>query len=250
MDEALLARMYPSMPSAQSSTPAAETMLTGGPSQAPKPADTRPPAPADKSAPPPTASDTMLAGAPTPTTEETAASEAGKRLFPNMNKQPGPNHNDATPAPIREMRDADTDRKMYSPQNMLKDSLPDDTFTEVVGEGITDASKAAAVAEWREIAADVGMSNNEVKQFVGLYKQNITNPPTPEQNDKWRNESVKLLKERYGERADSMLGMADKLVKRDPRVQHLITHGGLANHPQVVLSIAEAALRQAAKGRL
>jgi hypothetical protein len=180
---------------------------------------------------------------PKPTDQQIA-----EKLYPQ--EKALPNANETTPANIREMREADNERKIFSPQQQLADAIPDGVFADVTAEGITDEHKTAAVAEFREIAADVGMGGQEVKSFVGLYRENLATPPSDEQVANWHEASVKRIQEKYGQRADAVMGLAQKLVERDPRVGQIIKNGRLGNHPAVVEMVVEAALRESTRGRL
>lgn len=193
----------------------------------------------------------LTAGGTSPTPPAPADPDVAiaEKLYP-AEAAPAPPYNDSTPEEIRKLRLEDTDRKHFTPQTMYADAIPSDLLAEVAADDLTDEHKNAAVAEWRELAADLSLGGQEVKEFIGIYKQAISNPPTPEQDAQWRNESKKLLVEKYGQRADAVLGLADRLLKRDPRAQHIVKHGRLGNNPKIVLAVVEAALRESTKGRL
>lgn len=218
--DAMLAKLYPTMAAQEGATPA------GAPAPA-QPAAAPAPAPADSTA------------------------EAAARLFPGMQERPEPAPNPSVPDAVKARREADPERKVYSPQIMMKDAVPDDLFDAAPTDSrITPEMKQAATAELREMSADLGATRQEVENFIDLYKQNLANPPTDEQAAKWHKESRDLLKGRYGDGADHALSMAKKLLARDPRVKSIIVAGNLGNHPKVVMAVTEAALREAQKGRL
>lgn len=169
--------------------------------------------------------------------------EMAERLFPSL-RPDAPPENPTVPDHIRELRGEDAARRMFSPQHLLKDALPDDTFVNPDG-----TPNVAAVAEFREIATDLSLGGTEAKALATLLRK-TTDPPTDEQRQDWRAQSMKLLTERYGAQARGVLDLAQKLVERDARVSEIITKSGLGNHPQVVLPLVEAALREATKGRL
>lgn len=231
--DAMLAKMYPSM-------------VQEGASCAACPKSTDGVASAKPTQPPPSSQ------APsTDPAQQQQADAAAANLFPSMQEQPEPARNPSVPEVIRELREADHERKMFSPQKgPLASAIPDDFFATVADDRITPEMKTAATAELREIATDLGATRQEVENFATLYKQNLASPPTDEQAAKWHKESLDLLKGRYGDGADHALGLAKKLLQRDPRVKSIIVAGNLGNHPKVVLAVVEAALREAQKGRL
>lgn len=234
--DAMLAKLYPTMAAQEGASCAACPKTTDGDASA-KPAQPCRPSQATSTDP----------AQPPPQTE----AEAAKRLFPGMQEQPEPAKNPSVPEAIRELREADKERQMYSPQKgPMASAIPDDFFATVADDSITPEMKQAATAELREIATDLGATQQEVENFIGLYKQNLANPPTDEQTAKWHKESLDLLKGRYGDGAEHALDMAKKLLQRDPRVKSIIVAGNLGNHPKVVLAVAEAAIREVQRGRL
>jgi len=222
-----LAHMYPSM-------------------QQPSPAASEPPAqPADPAAPAPAQPST--ASLPQPQTD----ADAAKRLFPGM-EQTTPAPNSTVPDAIREMREADKERQLYSPQKGPLASVitAENLFAEVTDGQITGEIRQAAAAELREIATDIGANRHEVEMFLSIRKDILGNPPTPEQSEKWRAESVQLIRSRYGDAAESTLALGEKLMLRDPRVAKLIIDGRMQGHPRVVSLMCELATREAQRGRL
>lgn len=189
---------------------------------------------------PAAAAPTMLTTEPEP--EPTAAD----RMFPAP--PPAPELT-STPGNIKELRESDTDRGLFDAAGMLKDSLPDTAFDDI--EGHTPEIRQQATAEWREIAVDMGMGNDDVQQFSRVYREAIATPPDEATQAKWQAASVKRLVERYGpDGAESALNLARDLVRRDHRVSALLDHGQLGNHPKVVEMLVEKALREATRGRL
>lgn len=219
---------YPSMaPAAPDPEPVAETMLTDAPVQ---PADT-----------PPTDEPHYLA----------------MRDAPEQPPAPAPAADDANPLEsnlpdaVRELREADPNRRLYSAQKTYASDLPDADFEAVVGkEGpdgkpFTQERAVQAATEWREIAADLELSTADVRELVPVFK----NPPTPEQQAANRSASLQWLVAEHGDRAAHVLELARALVARDPRTAALLDFGG-GDDPRVVKKIVASALRQAASGKL
>lgn len=227
-----LAHMYPSM--AQQPSPAAS---------APPAQPTDPAAPAQPAAQPSTA--------PSQQQQQTEA-DAAKRLFPGMEEQPKTAPNSTVPEVIRELRESDPERKMYSPQRGPLASVitAENLFAEVTDGQITGEIRQAAATELREIATDIGANRQEVETFLSIRKDILRDPPTPEQSAKWRAESVQLIRSRYGDAAESTLALGEKLMLRDPRVAKLIIDGRMQGHPRVVSLMCELATREAQRGRL
>lgn len=228
-----LAHMYPSMaqqPSTAASAPPAQP--------------TDPAAPAQPAAQPSTA--------PSQQQQQQQQQAAAASLFPSMQEQPEPAKNPSVPEAIRELREADPERKMYSPQRGPLASVitAENLFAEVTDGQITGEIRQAAATELREIATDIGANRQEVETFLSIRKDILRDPPTPEQSAKWRAESLQQIKSRYGDSAESTLALGEKLMLRDPRVAKLIVDGRMQGHPRVVSLMCELAIREAQKGRL
>ncbi|GIK24702.1 MAG: hypothetical protein BroJett006_09480 [Betaproteobacteria bacterium] len=226
-----LAHMYPSM-------------------QQPSPAASEPPAqPADPAAPAQPAAQPSTAPSQQPPQTE---AEAAKRLFPGMEEQTTPAPNSTIPEAVKALRESDPGRRMFSPQKGPLASVitAENLFAEVTDGQITGEIRQAAAAELREIATDIGANRQEVETFLSIRKDILGNPPTPEQSEKWRAESVQLIRSRYGDAAESTLALGEKLMLRDPRVAKLIIDGRMQGHPRVVSLMCELATREAQRGRL
>lgn len=141
------------------------------------------------------------------------------------------------PKNIADLREADQNRKLYSPQNAYADALPNNLFDNA--EGASDAQKAAAVAELREMAHDVGYQLQDVREFMILMNQP---PPDAKTVEAWKAEAAKRLGEVYGAGASKALAAAQALVARDPRVAYELQATGLGNHPDVILKFARLGL--------
>lgn len=189
---------------------------------------------------------------------DTVAQAAAESLFPSMKAKEAPaDHNQGTPEHIRALREGDTARKMFTAQSTHAEALPDELFETAIGTTLPDGTAItaeqaqSAAREWREIAADTGMSNNEVKQCINIFREVAANTESEAHSGKWRAESSKWLKDQHGEQSEKMLNLANKLIKRDSRIQQLIlSNGALGNHPELVKMLVGAALRERNKGRL
>lgn len=234
-----LGALFPSMPGPAAPEPAV-TLITD---PAPPTATAEPKAFYDHPSSQPVAAAPAEA-TPAPQTPAEAS------LYPSMDNTP-PEVNPTVPAEIRELREADSDRKMYSAQTTYGDAVPEDLLASAIGvDGLTAETVQAATAEYREIAADAGLAPIEVKTFINEFKTAAAAPVTAEAQAAMRSASVKMLVETYGERAGSVLELTQAMVAKDHRVSTLLDQHGMGDRPQVVKMLAEAALRQATAGRL
>lgn len=152
-----------------------------------------------------------------------------------------------TPEAIKAMREADTDRKLYGAQGAYATAIPGDFYANL--EGVDDATKAAAIAELREISYDLGAEPADVKQMVMLAKQNTANPPDAKTIAAWQEEATNRLVAEYGKNAGKALEDARALALRDPRVAKMLDQSGVGNHPEIVMRFVRLARDQAAKQR-
>lgn len=148
------------------------------------------------------------------------------------------------PEAVQALRDADSARRLYSPQKTYAEALPLDMIQDEAPANI----KAAAVAELREIAADVGATPDQVMALraVGHSMPAVV---TLEQRTAWHEEAVDLLNAEFGQGAAMALKDATRLVNRDPRLAALFA-SGLGDHPQAVLTMARLARAQRSAGKL
>lgn len=147
------------------------------------------------------------------------------------------------PPEVQALRD-DPARRLYSAQTSLKAAIPDATAAE---EGFTLQQTNQAVAELREIAADLDLGAQDVatlKQRAGQLRTNPTEAAAQQEA------TVQALNARFGEQATQALRDARLLLKRDPRAARMIESLGLGNDPATVMLIAERARNQIMAGRL
>jgi hypothetical protein len=149
--------------------------------------------------------------------------------------QPAPKGapSDQLPPAVRELREQDDARKMFSAQVTYKDAIK-------AADGASEQDKAAA-AEWREIAADSGLSVEETRELVSVF-EGMTQPPTAEVKAQWEAEAISELVREFGkEGAVDALTDAMRLVARDPRVRDFLDSTGLGSHPAYVKRLVQAA---------
>ncbi len=200
----------------------------------------------------PSASEAAQPAASAPVTD-TPAVQPELRAFSYSNTQ---HANDAprdavaveVPEETRARREADADRKMFSP---TKDHLDagkelDQAFAEVPAE-----VRAAVVGEMKEIFADHGLSANESRDVVSLARQIGANPPDEATEQQWQRDAWEDLVRARGEKgATEALDLARQLVARDPRTTKLLDTTRLGNHPRFVKLMVEKARSARARGRL
>jgi hypothetical protein len=225
-----LGALYPSMPTPATPEPVAETLITAQPATP--------------------AAEPVHDSPATNLSEEARLEASGARLF---NKDPEAFVDANAPDEVKALREADSARAMYSPQELFKNDLPDADFEAVVGkEGpdgqpFTQEQAVQAASTFREIAADMSLSATDVREMVPIFK---APPPTPEVQEANRAAAFKWLNEAHGDQAGFALAAAQALVARDPRAAALLDHTGRGDDPRVVRTIVTAALKQVAAGKL
>ena len=148
------------------------------------------------------------------------------------------------PEAVQALRDADSARRMYSPQKTYAEALPLD----MIQDEAPDNVKAATVAELREMAQDIGASTQDVMALRAIGN-NMPPEVTLEQRTAWHEEAVDLLNAEFGQGAAMAFKDAARLVQRDPRLA-AIFNGGMGDNPQAVLIMARLARQARLDGRL
>lgn len=158
---------------------------------------------------------------------------------------------DDTPAPdldipdhIKEMRDADTGRKLYDPVKTFQVVIPDNALAELE---IPPPLQKAVIHEWRHMAADLGMTSDDLLTFKDVVAR--FEKPTPEMRANWHDEAVDALNREYGDGAKAALRDAMKLAQRDPRMAKMLDEG-MGDHPKIILQFARLARQARNAGRL
>lgn len=116
--------------------------------------------------------------------------------------------------------------------------------------GLPPEAVAAAQTEVHHWLADAGLTPGEAGEVVTLARQLAANPPDDAAVAQMQAASWKLLRETYGDHAETALLRAQALVQRDPRLVRTLEQTRLGDHPKVVLKLAQQAYREAVRGRL
>lgn len=153
------------------------------------------------------------------------------------------------PTDVRALREADTDRVMFSAQKMYESAIPDDLFDpDSVESELSPEAQAAVIGEYREMAADCGLSNTEVSQLQARILAQRANPVP---NAVQQAEAVRRLESAFGANgAEQALAAANRLLDRDPRIKEMIKAWGVGNDPDTIVMVAQVARREQARGRL
>ena len=152
------------------------------------------------------------------------------------------------PDSISELR-SDPARRMFSGASMYGNDVK-------LGEAPVDATpemKAAVETynrEVLEIYQDLEFNSDEAREVTELFQQHIAGPADAGTQVQWRAEADQALRRQYGDEAREALSLARTLVRRDPRVLHMLEVTGLGNHPQLVMKFAEKARSLHRRGKL
>ncbi len=139
------------------------------------------------------------------------------------------------PENIAEMRAADRERRMYSPQS---------TYSQITWfEGNQTVQREA-----RELLADVGASMEDARELERVVVELGGKIPTEEQRAQLRAQTEEMLRREYGRDAGAALEAARQLVARDPR--WFAIAGILGDSPRFVRKMVDLARREKVRGRL
>ena len=143
---------------------------------------------------------------------------------------------DATPEHIRELR-SDPARVLFSPQVEFAQAMPDEAFFDP--QLPPEASRELA-AEYREIAADVGMRPADLE----IFDRAVAAPETNEQRDALWQQSAALLEREFGPGRKAVDAFVDAINfgEADPRRAAVLKY--FIHDPNVMLLTARLA-RQA-----
>lgn len=154
------------------------------------------------------------------------------------------------PENIQTMRAADGARQMYSPQGTYASVLPDDLWAgDETAKAIPEPVQRAALAELREMAADVAMSSDDVRALQSIARQ-IPEAPSDADRIAWREQAVTRLNETYGNGAAQAFRDARAFIAQDPRRAKILDNKGLGDHPDTVLMVARLARQARMQGKL
>lgn len=154
------------------------------------------------------------------------------------------------PDDVRALRAADEDRALNDPQEVYAEAIPDtfwDDQPEI--EKIPESQRVAALAEVREMSADLGMTVGDVQELKDL-RPVFQDIPSAEQVDEWREESIQLLNKTYGKQAKQALRDAQALIARDPRWVQSLEYNNRGDHPQVMALFARLGRQARLAGKL
>lgn len=174
---------------------------------------------------------------------------------PAQSEQPKPDADTegGIPEEVRELRENDRGRKMFSPQKTYEFDIPDDLLQvqDETPDDIPAEAKAAAVAELREMAADMSMSGADARLLISRARASAEATPVQDVEAAREQASKQLAKELGSEQAAKQaLADAKALLARDPRMRTLVLTLGMGNDVQTIRTLAELARRERAKGRL
>ena len=114
---------------------------------------------------------------------------------------------------------------------------------------IPEPVQRAALAELREMAADVAMSNDDVRALQSIARQ-IPEAPSDADRIAWREQAVTRLNETYGNGAAQAFRDARAFIAQDPRRAKILDNKGLGDHPDTVLMVARLARQARMQGKL
>ncbi len=173
--------------------------------------------------------------------------DVARRMF-QKDETPAPSS--AVPESIKALRDEDVERKLFSAQGTYSDVIPDDMFDQhSVGAMDTPVEvKTGLIREYREIAADVGLSKEDVQL---LQQRTLSLRDAPIDDDDQQAGAMLRLVEVFGaEGVREALKEANALLDRDPRTRQLVHGWGLGNDAETIVMLVRAARSERAKGRL
>tara|TARA_R110000851_G_scaffold165169_2_gene309945 strand:+ start:154950 stop:155642 length:693 start_codon:yes stop_codon:yes gene_type:complete len=183
-----------------------------------------------------------------PTAPGTMATTADPNAGQNPNGREVERIRNSVPSEVQALRDGDSDRAMFSPQKTYESAIPDDIFdAESVESELPPETQAAVLYEYRELAADHGLSHTEIGRLHQRILAQRNDPAPPEQQQA---QALQRLSEVYGPDVQEALADANRLLDRDPRTKNAIKAWGLGNDPETIVLVAQVARREKARGRL
>ncbi|MDD2988885.1 MAG: hypothetical protein PHI64_07985 [Zoogloea sp.] len=186
------------------------------------------------------------ARAPQPQVERTSDERAQEAFYGKPEEVPAVE----VPENIKAMREADGLRALYSPQGSYASVLPDDLWAgDETAKAIPEPVQRAALAELREMAADLSMSNDDVRALQSIARQ-IPEAPSDADRIVWREQAVTRLNETYGNGAAQAFRDARAFIAQDPRRAKILDNKGLGDHPDTVLMVARLARQARMQGKL
>lgn len=191
--------------------------------------------------------DTLLVAGEASTTEASPyESAAAQRMFPK-GEQVAPA---TAPGEVQALRDGDIARKLHPADKLY----PADALRELAlatNPGGTGADLKQQQTELANVAADLGFDTDDVRTLARLARTNAARPPTADEQQAHRRTALAELRRLHGDEGfDQAVKDAKTLTMRDPRFAAYLDRTGLANHPQVVLRMAELGRSERMRGRI
>lgn len=157
---------------------------------------------------------------------------------------------DLAPPEIKAERDADPLRKVYSAQVQYRDIIPDTALDDDADAADLPAEvRKALIVESREMAADLGMTKDDIEIFRAVGASIKEQPPTDEQCIEWQDQAIDLLNAEFGQGAKQALRDARKFAQKDKRLSMALDRNGFGDHPKIVLTVARLAAKAKANSR-
>ncbi|MFM0071852.1 hypothetical protein PQQ86_11830 [Paraburkholderia sediminicola] len=162
-------------------------------------------------------------------------------------KAPGELPKAEVPDNIKAMREADAERRLYTPEKTYSGVQIETAMENAEGD---PALKAVVARETREWLADIGASTDDAQQLVDAASQFSTEPVSPERDAANTNDAIGALNREFGQDATQALKAAQQMVLRDPRLARFLDESRLGNDPAIVVKLAHLARSQRARGKL
>ncbi|MBI5900845.1 MAG: hypothetical protein HZB40_16690 [Rhodocyclales bacterium] len=148
------------------------------------------------------------------------------------------------PESIAKLRADEPGRTLYAASYPSRDAVG--AIAEYYAD-LPELQRQSGSREVAEMALDIGLSDGDVRQWVGFANALRANPLPADQAQAT---AAKRLVEVFGKDAAQALADARALVARDPRVGPMLERSGLGNHPDVIVHFAQQARRERVRGRL
>lgn len=181
-----------------------------------------------------------LAAAPAPTPQSHAEALYGA--------QPGVRLDKPASAQVAELRN-DPARKLH-PASARYGSREIEDLTTTFAPLARRSQIDKEVAELKEGAGDMDATPAELSAIVSEARSLVLHKPTADQVKAMKTDSLRQLREKYGDDTSRVFDLAEQLANRNPRFTNFLVNTGARNSPRVVLTMAEMALRAAGRGEL
>ncbi|MDO9597258.1 MAG: hypothetical protein Q7J47_06010 [Azoarcus sp.] len=217
-EEALAARMFPSMRPAEQPAPAPEATM-------------------------------IVAAGPAPAEQAPAADDVSP--IEEQAQEPVQAPVQEPPAAIVVPEHIAKLRELAVQEEPALRSFPPEKQLTAITEAMFDSTdlgsdqRREVVNELRRMSSDLGFGNNDINEF--LSRASVARNEDPEAQ---RAAANVMLRRTFGDGAEAALADARALVKRDPRALQLLEGMGLGNDGETIVKLARQARRERARGRL